>query len=277
MSDSHEMQASVARGEATSIPTVTEAVQALTAALRPRPVVAQEVRRLSGELVRAATGRSSITPAADRRFRDPAWTQNPLFRGLAAAYLAGSAAVDRLVEDYVESTDDLRSAERARFAADIVTAGLSPTNLLLTNPAGLKRAFDTCGASVLRGARNLVGDVRHNGGLPTTVDRSAFRVGRDLAVTPGVVIKRDDLAELIQYRPATEQVHARPLLVVPPPIGRFYFLDLRPGRSFVSTPFPGTSGLPPVVAQPGPTAGRLGHGRLRGPGAGCARHRVRRR
>src|SRR5206468_12852493 len=98
--------------------------------------------------------------------------------------------------------------------------------------AALKRAFDTAGASLVRGARQFMHDVRHNGGMPSQTDRSAFTVGVDLAISPGDVLDRDEVAELIEYRPSTSTVRGRPLLIIPPPIGRYYFLDLRPGRSF---------------------------------------------
>ena len=124
-------------------------------------------------------------------------------------------------------------AEQARFAANIVASAAAPTNFLVTNPAALKRAFDTGGMSLARGARNFARDVRHNGAMPSMIEPGAFEVGRDLAVTPGAVVARDAVAEVLQYAPATDTVFARPVLVVPPPIGRFYFLDLRPGRSFV--------------------------------------------
>ena len=152
---------------------------------------------------------------------------------MAQAYIAGGSTLTRLVDDLEANTEDHRRAERARFASNLVVATLAPTNLILTNPAGLKRAFDTGGASVARGATNFLHDLRHNGGLPSTVDASKFEVGRDLATSPGAVVARDEMAELIQYTPSTPSVRKRPLLVVPPPIGRYYFLDLRPGRSFV--------------------------------------------
>ena len=114
-----------------------------------------------------------------------------------------------------------------------LTSAMAPTNTLLGNPAAIKKAFDTGGRSLLRGVRSLVDDVRHNGGLPQSTDRSAFAVGRDLGVSKGAVVYRDDVIELIQYSPTTPQVRERPLLIVPPPIGRYYFLDLQPGRSFV--------------------------------------------
>ena len=111
----------------------------------------------------------------------------------------------------------------------------------MSNPAALKRAFDTGGMSLARGARNFVHDVRHNGAMPSMIEPGAFEVGRDLAVTPGAVVARDAVAEVLQYVPATDTVFQRPVLIVPPPIGRFYFLDLRPGRSFVE--YAGRRGL----------------------------------
>src|SRR3712207_7304576 len=88
-------------------------------------------------------------------------------------------------------------------------------------------------SSVVRGARNMLHDLVRNGGLPRQVDRSAFTVGEDLGITPGAVVHRDEVIEVVQYSPSTPRVRQRPLVIVPPPIGRFYFLDLRPGRSLV--------------------------------------------
>jgi polyhydroxyalkanoate synthase len=223
----------VAGGEVVGVPTIPQAVRALAGVFAPRPAVLAEVRQLPSGVARVVLGRSDIEPKRDRRFADPAWTENPIFRRLAQAYLAGSAGVQRLVVEQEVHETDSHANERARFASELAIAAMSPTNLILTNPTGLKRAFDTAGFSVARGAANFVHDLRHNGGLPSTVDRAPFEVGRDLAVSPGAVVSRDDLAEVIHYEPRTEEVHARPLLIVPPPIGRFYFLDLRPGRSFV--------------------------------------------
>jgi polyhydroxyalkanoate synthase len=114
-----------------------------------------------------------------------------------------------------------------------VTSAAAPTNFLVTNPAAIKRAFDTGGMSLVRRARNFTRDVRRNGAMPLMIEPGAFEVGRDLAVTPGAIVARDVVAEVLQYAPAADTVFARPVLVVPPPIGRFYFLDLRPGRSFI--------------------------------------------
>jgi len=115
----------------------------------------------------------------------------------------------------------------------ILTSALSPTNTLIGNPPALKKTLETGGQNLVRGSQNFLRDLRTNGGMPATARPGALEVGRDLAVTPGEVVQRDEYAELIQYRPTTGHVRRRPVLVVTPPIGRYYFLDLRPGRSFV--------------------------------------------
>ncbi|MDT7586374.1 MAG: poly[(R)-3-hydroxyalkanoate] polymerase subunit PhaC [Pseudonocardiales bacterium] len=224
----------VGGGEPVGLPSATQAIESLAAVLSRGGAVSQELIGLATELGRVLIGTSTLAPAErDRRFTDPAWSRNPLFRRLVQAYLAAAGSLDALVDDLDAHVEDHRLAERARFAANILAAAAAPTNMLVTNPAGLKRAFDTGGASLLSGLRNLVDDLRHNGGMPATVEPGVFQVGRDLALTPGAVVAREPLAELIQYTPTTEGVHERPILVVPPPIGRYYFLDLRPGRSFV--------------------------------------------
>ena len=110
---------------------------------------------------------------------------------------------------------------------------MAPTNFLPTNPAALVRAFETAGGSLLRGARNFVHDVVENKGWPSQVDRGAFRVGENLAVTPGKVVYRNELIEVLQYEPQTEEVHEIPLLVCPPWINRYYIADLAPGKSLI--------------------------------------------
>ena len=180
-------------------------------------------------------------------------------------YLAAGASARRLVDGYEAGGADWRQVEQARFVINAFTSALAPTNTLLGNPAALKRAFETGGRSVVRGLGHMVDDLRHNGGLPTQVDRTAFTVGTDLAVTPGAVVHRDEVMEVIQYSPATPTVRQRPLVIVPPPIGRYYFLDLRPGRSFVE--YAVSQGLQVFLdelAQPDEGAGRLGPGHLRG-------------
>ena len=197
-------------------------------------MIGQQAARLGTELGQIAAGRSEIAAGPrDRRFADPAWAQNPAFRRLSQEYLSLCESVGHLVDDLDGTERSWQDAERARFVANIVMSAAAPTNFLPSNPAALKRAFDTGGLSVARGARQWWRDVRQNGGMPSQTDRSAFEVGTDLAVTPGVVVDRDELAEVIQYTPTTATVRRHPVLIIPPPIGRYYFLDLRPGRSFV--------------------------------------------
>jgi polyhydroxyalkanoate synthase len=220
--------------EPVAIPSAGSLIGGLARAVGQGRSVARESAKLGLEAARIAAGRSGVAPGVgDRRFADPAWTSNPFYRRLAQFYLAWAAGMGRVTDDLQTADVDWPTVERARFATSILVSALAPTNAPWSNPAALKRAFDTGGLSLGRGFLNWVEDMRHNGGMPSQADRTAFVVGRDLAITPGSVISRDDLGELIQYRPSTTAVRSRPLLVVPPPIGRFYFLDLRPGRSFV--------------------------------------------
>src|SRR5580704_2935618 len=224
---------SVGGGEAVGMPSLRQAASGLAAALSRGTTAAREASRLGAELTRIARGRSGVAPAhGDRPFTDPAWTSNPVFRMIQQSYLASVQALDRVVAAMGDRHGDTVAAQ-AQFAANILVSAAAPTNFLMSNPAALKRAFDTGGMSLARGARNFVHDVRHNGAMPSMIETGAFEVGRDLAVTPGAVVARDAVAEVLQYVPATDTVFQRPVLIVPPPIGRFYFLDLRPGRSFV--------------------------------------------
>ena len=221
-------------GEAVAIPSIGGLARGLLATIvRPGPL-AHEARQVVRDLAQIAKGTDRLLPAPkDKRFADPAWRENPLYKRVGQGYFSLAAALSRLSDSYEAGTEDWHDVERARFAVTALTSLLAPTNTLPGNPAALKRAIDTGGLSVVRGLRYLADDLRHNGGMPQQTDRTAFVVGRDLALTPGAVVHRDEVAEVIEYRPTTGQVRERPLLVVPPPIGRYYFLDLRPGRSFV--------------------------------------------
>jgi polyhydroxyalkanoate synthase len=126
-----------------------------------------------------------------------------------------------------------KDMELLQFVAEMVTSSLAPTNLLLGNPAALKRAFETGGASLVLGLRNYLHDVRFNGGMPSQVKQGALLVGEDLAVTPGGVVYRDAVCEVLQYTPTTSHVRQRPVLMIPPQIGKYYFMDLSANRSFV--------------------------------------------
>jgi polyhydroxyalkanoate synthase len=208
-----------------------QAAAALATALAHSPGLLSRGGALASELARIAVGRSAMSAAkGDRRFADPAWSEHPLYRRLAQTYLA----VEKTITDAVERADiDWRTHERARFAAGILASALAPTNTLLGNPAALKHAFDTAGLSLLRGGRNLVSDVKDNRGMPRQVDSRPFRLGENIGATPGQVVFRNDVVEIIQYTPTTPTVRVVPLLLVWSVINRFYVLDLAPDRSFV--------------------------------------------
>ncbi len=199
-------------------------------ARRPRGV-ARRAAGLTTELARAATGRSQLAPAGgDRRFADRAWQENWLLRELLQAYLAIGETVDGLIDD---AGVDWRAQRQARLAAGNVMDALAPTNFPWSNPAVLREIVDTGGANLARGLRRLARDLSTPPRLPATVDTSRFEVGGNLAVTPGSVVLRNEVLELIHYQPQTEQVRETPLLVVPPTINKYYILDLAPGRSLI--------------------------------------------
>jgi len=191
---------------------------------------ARQMPWLTGELVKVPLGRSGVSFAeGDRRFADVTWRDNPFFRLLGWNYRLFEEWAERMA-DAVDGPWDRQA--RTRYLANITTAMLSPTNFFWTNPAALKRAFETGGLSVLRGGRNMLRDLAR-GGMPQMVNREPFPVGEKLACTPGAVVYRDETFELLQYAPATPAVHSRPLLMVPPELNRYYVLDLAPGRSLV--------------------------------------------
>ena len=200
-------------------------------AARHAPVVAGEGRRLAGQLADVVRGSAEIAPdPKDRRFGDDVYRDNPLYRRLAQAYLATCASATTLVSK-VEL--DRKSEQRAKFALSLVTEALAPTNQLAGNPAAMRKAAETKGRSLLDGTRHFVDDLRRNGGMPSMVDREPFQPGATVAVTPGAVVYRDEVLELIQYWPSTKTVRARPLVVIPPQINKFYVMDLAPARSMV--------------------------------------------
>jgi len=175
-------------------------------------------------------GQAGTAPAKDKRFADPAWQENPMFFALGEAYRAAAKLADDLL---AAGHGDPVTDTKARLASDWILAALAPTNYLATNPAALKRAFETGGASVLAGTRNFLDDLRNNNGMPRQVDTRPFEIGRNLAATPGKVVFRNDLMELIQYAPQTPQVRSVPVLASPPWINKYYIMDLAPGRSFL--------------------------------------------
>ena len=174
-----------------------------------------------------AQAATSDTPTPDRRFEDPRWDEPP-FSLIRDGYLRGvaalQAAADALPLDPVEK-------ERARFAATAWADAIAPTNHPLTNPTVLARTIETGGENLRTGLAAMVADL--DGGQLTHVAPGAYEVGRNLAVTPGEVIHRTELFELIQYTPTTDEVLATPLVIFPPWINRFYILDLTAEKSFI--------------------------------------------
>jgi polyhydroxyalkanoate synthase subunit PhaC len=192
----------------------------------------ERLPKLGTELFNIMLGRSEIEPdPADKRFSDPAWKENPFYRALMQGYLAWRSAMLDLVNEQTGNGADWKTPAQRRFAVTLLTEALAPTNTLLGNPAALKRAFDTAGLSLLKGLRNFVDDLAHNGGMPSQVDKRPFKVGKNLGVSPGAVVYRNELCELIQYTPSTREVYERPLLLVPPQINKYYIMDLAPKRS----------------------------------------------
>ena len=169
-------------------------------------------------------------PAKDRRFADPTWTLNPGFWWLRQSYLAWERSLIGLAGTAAVPPDVLR---KSQFAVQLLIDALAPTNFSATNPAVIRRALETGGQSLARGARNFATDVVSNGGQPRQYASGVFEVGRNLAITPGKVVYRNELMELIQYTPSTGTVHEIPLLFSPPWINKYYIMDLAPGRSLV--------------------------------------------
>ena len=175
-----------------------------------------------------------IEPAdGDRRFRHTGWDENLVFDVIKQAYLLTSRAWVDLVKDF----DDLdeRTQRKIAFSISQMADALSPSNFALTNPEVLQAIAGSGGRNLIDGMKNLMSDLADGDGQLDikTVDRDAFEVGKNLAVTPGKVVFQNDLIQLIQYAPSTEQVHCTPLLIMPPWMNKYYIMDLRPGNSMV--------------------------------------------
>lgn len=191
----------------------------------------QQETRLAATLFSVLSGSSDITPVkGDKRFLDAAWNTNPFYHRYLQGYLALSQAFDDFVDN---AAMDSVAKQRAHFVLSLYLDALAPTNTLAGNPAAIRKALESGGASLLAGYKNLLADVTANQGMPAQVDMKAFAPGRNLALSPGAVVWQNDVLELIQYSPTTKQVHARPQLIVPPQINKFYIFDLAPGKSIV--------------------------------------------
>ncbi len=190
---------------------------------------AATLHRLQGEKA------EPIAPpeASDKRFADAAWRDNPYFDFIKQAYVLTT----RWADDLVKHADELEPHDRdkAQFYLRQVTAALSPTNFVATNPELLRTTLAESGENLVRGLKMLAEDIQAGHGTLRIrqADARAFKLGVNLAATPGKVVFRNDLIELIQYEPTTPEVYKRPLLIVPPWINKFYILDLNPEKSFI--------------------------------------------
>jgi polyhydroxyalkanoate synthase len=194
-------------------------------------VAAEQWLSFLGELGSIVAGKSERAPqVGDKRFSDATWKESTLHSGMLKAYLAWGDAVSGFVDK--TSLSDIDKA-RAHLVTEILIDAVAPTNAMLTNPAAMRKFVDSGGRSVWQGLKNYVDDLTRNGGMPSMVDQSAFKVGENLAATPGAVILRNELLELIQYTPVTPKVWKRPLVITPPQINKYYALDLSPDKSMV--------------------------------------------
>jgi polyhydroxyalkanoate synthase subunit PhaC len=193
-------------------------------------VLVEENISFARELVEIAFGRSKVLPdARDRRFSHNVWQKSGYYKRLMQGFVAWRDMLNRVLDRADTTTED---RERARFVLQLITETFAPTNSLLGNPGALQRITETRGKSLIYGLTNFIDDLTNNFGMPRQVDERRFQVGKNLATTPGAVVYRDEVFELIQYRPQTQAVQRRPLLIVPPQINKYYATDLAPGRSF---------------------------------------------
>ncbi len=187
--------------------------------------------RMTKEGAEILIGKSKRAPEPkDRRFQDPAWTYNPFFRRGLQAYLAMEDNLHKWVDDL--KLGELEHA-RAQFVMGMIIDAISPTNSLIGNPMAQKHVITSGGLSLVKGLKNAYDDITKNGGMPSMVDKRPFKVGENIANTPGKVVWKNDLMELIQYTPTTDKVHKIPFLSIPPQINKYYASDLTPEKSVV--------------------------------------------
>jgi polyhydroxyalkanoate synthase subunit PhaC len=212
---------------------LAETVRLLGAqALKQPGLVLEQQAAFARDLIAALAGNAEVpVPKGDKRFADGAWQENPFYRMYLQGYLAWSRALGGFVD---KAAVDDRTRDRIRYVVSLATEALAPTNTFFGNPAALKKVINSGGASILVGLKQMLADLVANQGMPAQVDKQAFRVGENLARSPGAVVFANEVLELIQYVPATAEVHARPQLIVPPQINKFYVFDLSPGKSIVA-------------------------------------------
>ncbi|MGE0499528.1 MAG: alpha/beta fold hydrolase [Rhizobiaceae bacterium] len=193
--------------------------------------LAQQWMSFATEFTKIVTGQSELAAdPKDRRFADPAWKSSGLHKGLMQSYMAWGKAIT----DLVEKTDlPEKDSARARLLTSIFVDTMAPSNNPMLNPTAVKTFVDSGGKSALNGLKNFLDDMTKNGGLPSSVDASKFKVGQNVANTPGTVVFRNEVIELVHYTATTDKVFQRPLLVVPPQINKYYSVDLSPEKSMI--------------------------------------------
>jgi polyhydroxyalkanoate synthase subunit PhaC len=183
------------------------------------------------ESVKIMTGQSDLAPdPKDKRFMDPAWTFNPFFKAGAQYYLAIQKGVKSWIEDMGL---DALERDRANFISQMVIDALAPTNSLIGNPTAQKRLVDSGGLSLIKGLQNAYNDMVNNDMMVAQVNKTPFKLGDNIATTPGKVVYREEIFELVHYAPATPHVYAIPLLTIPPQINKMYINDLSPEKSVI--------------------------------------------
>lgn len=203
----------------------------LVQAVRHPAAVAEHTVKLAREIGAIVRSTDDTHPLPkDKRFTDPAWATSGFYRKLLKSYTAWSQALLNYAD---QAGLEPKEAGRAKFLLMQVTEALAPTNFLLGNPAALKRTIDSGGQNLVGGFKNFLGDARARRPVPSQVDTRPFKVGENLATTPGDVVLRTEMFELLQYAPQTKKVYKRPLLVVPSIINKYYAFDLAPGRSLL--------------------------------------------
>ena len=186
---------------------------------------------MAQDMVKIMTGKSDLAPdPKDKRFMDPAWAFNPFFRAGAQYYLA----VQKGMKNWLEELElDELERNRANFIANIILDGLAPTNSLIGNPTAQKQIINSGGLSLIKGLQNAYNDIVHNKGMVSQVDKRPFKIGKNIATSKGSVVYRDEIMEVLQYAPTTEEVHEIPQLTIPPQINKMYINDLSPDKSVI--------------------------------------------
>ncbi len=198
-------------------------------AIQQPPLLLKHYTNFMLEMGRVMTGQSTVEPdAKDKRFTDEVWKTNPFYHMYLQTYLTWQQSLNAFIND---ADLDKKDADRARFVLSLFADTVAPSNTLLGNPAAMKKMYETGGASLVRGLTHMLEDLANNGGMPSQVNMKAFQVGKDLATSPGAVVFKNEVLELIQFKPATQEVYGRPLLIVPPQVNKYYVMDLSPNKS----------------------------------------------